>query len=60
MKYRTPQIWLAERFYYAQKDGKQASRPAVRVALLGIVIGVVVMLVTLCIGLWGAYPGSEF
>ena len=49
MKYRTPQIWLAERFYYAQKDGKQASRPAVRVALLGIVIGVVVMLVTLCV-----------
>ena len=46
MKFST---FIARRLYYAQQEKKQSSRPAVRVALAGIIIGVAVMIVTVCI-----------
>ncbi len=49
-----PEIWIAQRLYFAQQNAvggestqSRTSRPAVRVALAGIVIGVMVMIVTL-------------
>lgn len=42
-------IWIARRLYYADKQQDRTSRPAVRVALIGIFIGVLVMTVTLCV-----------
>ena len=42
--------WIAQRLYFSQQaDGSRRSRPAVRVALAGIVIGVMVMLLTVCV-----------
>ncbi len=49
-----PEIWIAQRLYFAQQNAaggestqSHTSRPAVRVALAGIIIGVLVMIVTL-------------
>lgn len=48
-----PEIWIAQRLYFSQNSGKGAearsSRPAVRVALAGIIIGVMVMIITICV-----------
>lgn len=48
-----PEIWIAQRLYFSQNSSKEAearsSRPAVRVALAGIIIGVMVMIVTICV-----------
>ena len=42
--------WIAKRLYSTQQaDGSRRSRPAVRVALAGIIIGVMVMLLTVCV-----------
>ena len=42
--------WIAKRLYFTQQaDGSRRSRPAVRVALVGIIIGVMVMLLTVCV-----------
>lgn len=53
---RKPEIWIARRLYFSEntdggaKDMPQCtSRPAVRVALAGIIIGVMVMIVTICV-----------
>lgn len=51
------ETWIARRLYFAEQDQKEhaeqadrrASRPAVRVALAGIIIGVMVMIVTICV-----------
>lgn len=44
-----PEWKIARRLYFAENDGKRSSRPAVRVALGGIIIGVMVMIVTICV-----------
>ncbi len=48
-----PEIWIARRLYFAQNSNRGAevrsSRPAVRVALAGIIIGVMVMIITICV-----------
>ena len=42
--------WIAKRLQFThQADGSRRSRPAVRVALAGIIIGVMVMLLTVCV-----------
>ena len=53
---RKPEIWIARRLYFSENtDGgakdmpQRTSRPAVRVALAGIIIGVMVMIVTICV-----------
>jgi len=43
------ETYIAQRLFFAQKGEKRASRPAVKVALAGIVVGVVVMILTFCI-----------
>ena len=40
---------IAYRLYFSQEGKYRTSRPAVRVALAGIVIGVMVMLVSICV-----------
>lgn len=44
-----PEIAIAKRLYFAQQGEKRSSRPAVRVALAGIIVGVMVMILTICI-----------
>ena len=44
-----PEIKIANRLYFSQEGAERHSRPAVRVALAGIIVGVVVMILTLCI-----------
>lgn len=51
------EIWIAQRLYFSRQGtdpGQEAqqsrsARPAVRVALAGIIIGVMVMIVTICV-----------
>lgn len=40
---------IAQKLYFAEEEQKRTSRPAVRVALGGIVIGVMVMIVAICV-----------
>ena len=40
---------IASRLYFAQSGENRHSRPAVRVALAGMIVGVVVMILTICI-----------
>lgn len=44
-----PEWEIAKRLYFSESDERRSSRPAVRVALGGIVIGVMVMIVTICV-----------
>lgn len=44
-----PEIALATRFYFSQEGKERHSRPAVRVALTGVIVGVMVMILTICI-----------
>ncbi len=44
-----PEWEIARRLYFSGDEEKRSSRPAVRVALGGIVIGVMVMIVTICV-----------
>ena len=43
------QIKIASRLYFAQSGENRHSRPAVRVALAGMIVGVMVMILTICI-----------
>ena len=40
---------IAQRLYFSQEGEERHSRPAIRVALAGIIVGVMVMIVTICI-----------
>ena len=40
---------IATRLYFSQQAGQRQSRPAVRVALAGMMVGVLVMIMTICI-----------
>jgi len=40
---------IASRLYFSQKGEHRSSRPAVRVALAGMIVGVAVMILTVCI-----------
>ena len=40
---------IAKKLYYAQQNEERHSRPAVRVALLGMIVGVMVMILTICV-----------
>lgn len=41
--------YIAERLYFSQQTESKSSRPAVRVALAGLIIGVMVMSITVCV-----------
>ncbi|MBQ0137481.1 MAG: ABC transporter permease [Bacteroidales bacterium] len=43
------ETYIAHKIYFSQKGENRASRPAVRVALWGMIIGVAVMILTFCI-----------
>ena len=40
---------IASRLYFSQQGEERHSRPAIRVALAGIIVGVMVMILTICI-----------
>ena len=44
-----PETFIAQRLYFSFSEQKRSSRPAIRVALGGIAVGVCVMLLTLCV-----------
>ncbi|MCR5049924.1 MAG: ABC transporter permease [Paludibacteraceae bacterium] len=44
-----PEIALASKLYFSQQGEERNSRPAVRVALAGMIVGVMVMILTICI-----------
>lgn len=44
-----PEIALATRLFFTQQQKSRTSRPAVRVALIGMIVGVMVMILTICI-----------
>ena len=44
-----PEIELAMRLYFSQQGEQRNSRPAVRVALAGMIVGVLVMILTVCV-----------
>ena len=43
------ETFIAQRLYFSQNGENRSSRPAIRVALAGIIIGVMVMIVTVCV-----------
>ena len=43
------ELQIATRLYFSQQNEQRQSRPAVRVALTGIIVGVLVMILTICI-----------
>ncbi len=43
------ETFIANRLYFSQSGENRSSRPAIRVALAGIIIGVAVMIVTVCV-----------
>ena len=46
---KIPEIALAMRLYFSAEEEGRHSRPAIRVALAGMVVGVMVMILTICI-----------
>ena len=44
-----PETQIAMRLYFSKDGEKRTSRPAVRVALAGIIVGVLVMILTICV-----------
>ena len=44
-----PEIQIAKRLYFSQEGEVRHARPAIRVALAGIIVGVMVMILTICI-----------
>lgn len=43
------ELKIAARLYFSQKGTERQSRPAIRVALAGMIVGVMVMILTICI-----------
>ena len=43
------ELKIALRLYFSQKGTERQSRPAVRVALAGMIVGVMVMILTICV-----------
>lgn len=44
-----PETQIAMRLYFSKEGEKRTSRPAVRVALAGMIVGVLVMILTICV-----------
>lgn len=44
-----PELKIASRLYFSQAGEQRRSRPAVKVALAGMIVGVMVMILTICI-----------
>lgn len=44
-----PETQIAMRLYFSEDGEKRTSRPAVRVALAGMIVGVLVMILTICV-----------
>ncbi len=42
-------LFLSKRIYGGEKDDKRVSRPAIRIATLGVAIGLAVMIITVCV-----------
>ncbi len=43
------ETFIAQRLYFTSADRQRSSKPAIKVALLGIIIGIMVMILTLCV-----------
>ena len=43
------ELQIATRLYFSQEGAERQSRPAIRVALAGMIVGVMVMILTICI-----------
>jgi lipoprotein-releasing system permease protein len=46
---KVPEIAIASRLYFSQEGEVRHSRPAIRVALAGMIVGVMVMILTVCV-----------
>ena len=46
---KRPEIQIASRLYFSPMGEERHARPAIRVALAGIIVGVVVMIMTICV-----------
>ena len=46
---KIPEIALATKLYFSQKGESRHARPAIRVALAGMIVGVMVMILTICV-----------
>ena len=44
-----PEIALATKLYFSREGEARQARPAIRVALAGMIVGVMVMILTICI-----------
>ena len=42
-------LFIAKRIYIDQGDKRKVSRPAIRIAIVGVAIGLMVMIVTVCV-----------
>ena len=42
-------LFIASRIYHSSEGGKEVSRPVVRIAMVGIVIGLAVMIVSIAV-----------
>ena len=42
-------LFIAKRIYSDQGDKRNVSRPAIRIAIVGVAIGLMVMIVTVCV-----------
>ena len=42
-------LYIAKRIYTGQEDQRKVSRPAIRIATLGVAIGLAVMIITVCV-----------
>ena len=46
---KIPEIALATKLYFSQEGESRHARPAIRVALAGMIVGVMVMILTICV-----------
>ena len=46
---KIPEIALATKLYFSQEGESRHARPAIRVALAGMIVGVIVMILTICV-----------
>lgn len=45
------ELKIASKLYFSQQGAERTSRPAIRVALAGMIVGVMVMIITICIAI---------
>ena len=52
-------LFIAKRIYFSEGDRHEVSRPAIRIATIGVAIGLAVMIVTVCVVLGFKHTISE-